>query len=155
MRRRVGVCTRSCSSDSDDHDDFRTNQKTWRAHTHTLLFGIETSAEGPCPPPPPGLLYVTEGSGCPNRLISWLDDMHDPAENSSMLEFVRMLALFILGLPACLFIAACGLKRPAPVGPHYCCCAPLHLVHYRLTLLIWCDRTLAKGVCSGFECSQV
>lgn len=52
------------------------------------------------------LLYVTEGSGCPNWLTGSLDNTHDAAAVSrSMLEFVWMLALFILGMPACLFIA--------------------------------------------------
>lgn len=52
------------------------------------------------------LLYVTEGSGCPNWLTGSLNNTHDAAAVSrSMLEFVLMLALFILGMPACLFIA--------------------------------------------------
>ena len=52
------------------------------------------------------LLYVTEGSGCLNWLTGSLVNTHDAAAVSwSMLEFVWMLALFILGMPACLFIA--------------------------------------------------
>lgn len=88
----------------------------------------------------------------------WVDKLfrctHVAAVSSSMLEFAWMLALFILGMPSCLFLAVfCSLK-PTPLGPQYRCCSPLHLGFYQLMLLIWCDRTLAKGLFSGFKCSK-
>lgn len=79
---------------------------------------------------------------------------HDAAVSSSMLEFVWMLVLFILGMPACLFISVLCSLKPTPLGLQYYCCSPPHLVFYQLMPLIWCDKTLAKGVFSGFQCSK-
>lgn len=92
------------------------------------------------------LLYVTGGSGCLNWPISSLDDKHDAAENSSMLEFAWMPALFILGMP-CLLIAVFSPLGPSPMGPQCCCGSTLHLVSYLLMLLIWCAGVLPR-VCA-------
>lgn len=112
--------------------------------------------------PQSGIKHLTAQPGVNCCRALWLSELvdqlvkytHDAAVSSSMLETVWKLVLFILGMPAWVFIAALCSLKPTPLGHQYYCCCRRHLAFYQPMPLIWCDPTLAKGAFGLFKCSK-